>query len=83
MSCIVSCEMIQLMFPFLVCVSNSEVPTATAVPAFNPAAASDFVLESGSGNKSPAVRMRELDEMRGLLTDKEYQMKRAEILSAV
>eukprot|EP00956_Cyclotella_meneghiniana_P000335 scaffold389_cov62-Cyclotella_meneghiniana.AAC.9 len=67
-------------------VSNNEVPTATAVPAFNPAVTSnqlDSFLGSGTVIKSSVDRMRELEEMRGLLTDEEYQRKRAEILSAV
>ena len=70
--------------------SNIEVPVAAAVLAFNPALASnepEFALYTGSSNanakKSSADRMRELEEMRGMLTDEEYQRKRAEILSAV
>ncbi len=34
-------------------------------------------------HKTPGERMRELDQMKGLLTDDEYQQKRAEILSDV
>ena len=67
--------------------TNLDVPivtaTATAAPSapyYDPEAA----LGSGEQKKkSPAERMRELDQMKGLLSDEEYQRKRAEIMSDV
>ena len=56
------------------------------VPAYNPAVVAgqpDFDEETGSGKKSAAERMRALDEMKNLLTEAEYQRKRAEILSDI
>ena len=41
------------------------------------------VAEADISVKSPEVRMRELDSMKTLLTEDEYQAKRAEILSDV
>lgn len=61
-------------------------PVASSVPAFNPAvvaAQPELDIESGTGKKSAAERMRSLDEMKGLLTEEEYQRKRAEILSDI
>lgn len=45
------------------------------VAPFAPAAEAD--------KKSPTERMVELDQMKGLLTEEEYEQKRAEILSDV
>ena len=70
--------------------SSSPIVKATAigaaVPAYNPAVVAgqpDFDEETGSGKKSAAERMRTLDEMKNLLTEEEYQRKRAEILSDI
>ncbi len=72
---------------------NLEVPIATATATAAQAAPSapskasyDPEIALGSGEeqrRSPAERMRELDEMKGLLSDEEYQRKRAEIMSDV
>lgn len=72
---------------------TSSIPVASAIPmafstppAFNPAAGAspeiEFDLEAGA-KRSPAERMKELDDMRGLLSEEEYQRKRAEILSDI
>jgi len=76
--------------------NNLEVPTATAtaaiaqaipVPSAPPKTYYDPEAALGSGGgekkKSPGERMRELDGMRSLLSEEEYQRKRAEIMSDV
>ena len=69
--------------------NNLEVPIVTATtvapsappkPYYDPEAA---LGSDGQKKKSPAERMRELDQMKGLLSDEEYQRKRAEIMSDV
>ena len=76
-----------------VCVSSDATITSPApvlaqeyvapsAPAY-PAVAAEPEINVNTTKKSPAERMGELDEMRGLLSEDEYQQKRAEILSDV
>ena len=67
-----------------------EPPIAQAIPVPVPSAPTltddpEVALGGGRGGekKSAAERMRELDRMKGLLTEDEYQRKRAEIMSDV
>lgn len=52
-------------------------------PSSVPSAPVIAVAEADIGIKSPEERMRELGKMRDILTEDEYQVKRAEILSDV
>lgn len=67
--------------------NNLQVPlvTATVAPSVPPKTYYDpeAALGSGEQKKTPAERMRELEQMKGLLSDEEYQRKRAEIMSDV
>jgi hypothetical protein len=72
--------------------NNNVVPAAVAqaipvpVPSAPPASYDPEVALGGGGGekkKSAGERMRELDRMKGLLTEEEYQRKRAEIMSDV
>ena len=69
--------------------NNVTIPAATAVAQAVPlpsAPPASYDLEAALGRgekKSAGERMRELDRMKGLLTDAEYQRKRAEIMSDV
>lgn len=74
--------------------NNVEVPTATATiahaipfPSAPPKTKTNYdpeiALGSGEEKKPPAERMRELNRMKSLLTEEEYQRKGAEIMSDV
>ena len=69
--------------------NNVTIPAATAVAQAVPlpsAPPASYDLEAALGRgekKSAGERMRELDRMKCLLTDAEYQRKRAEIMSDV
>ena len=56
---------------------------APSAPALSAVAVVEPDIDVEGGKKTPAERMDDLDQMRGLLTDDEYQAKRAEILSDV
>lgn len=69
-------------------VNDGTTSTAQAVqgyfaPTSAPSAPVMAIAEADIRFKSPEVRMRELDNMKTLLTEDEYQAKRAEILSDV
>ncbi|KAL7547580.1 hypothetical protein ACHAWF_010871 [Thalassiosira exigua] len=57
------------------------VPSAPVMTAA--VALSEPEVKLGAGARTPAQRMGELDEMRGLLSEDEYHRKRAEIMSDV
>jgi hypothetical protein len=68
--------------------TNNFLPAATSVlvPSAPPASYDPELALGGGGaekKKSAGERMRELDRMKGLLTEEEYQRKRAEIMSDV
>lgn len=66
---------------------NYIAPAAPSAPPKYPVAAaveSDVqIIPAHQVHNTPKERMRELDNLRGLLTEDEYQTKRAEILSDV
>ena len=67
--------------------TTEDAPTvqayvAPSAPSLS-AIAVDPEVDVGAGKKSSAERMVELNQMRRLLSDDEYQQKRAEILSRI
>ena len=66
-------------------VAAASAGTATTTPALD--SVGDYVAPFApaveADKKSPTERMVELDQMKGLLTEDEYEQKRAEILSDV
>lgn len=68
-------------------VTDGTTPTATGVQGYlaptSMPSAPPVVMAEVEGVKSPQERMRELEGMRPMLTEDEYQAKRAEILSDV
>ena len=63
-------------------VQGYVAPSAPTLSAVAVSAESNIDVEAGR-KISPAERMRELDQMKGLLSEDEYEQKRAEILSDV
>lgn len=63
-------------------VQGYVAPSAPTLSAVAYAAEPDIDVEAGR-KKTPTERMRELDQMKGLLSEDEYEQKRAEILSDV
>ena len=66
-------------------VTGSTLPTAPGYAESLPVvtAVADPEIGVNIGKRSAAERMRELEEMKNLLTEEEYERKRAEILSDV
>ena len=69
-------------------VTDGTAPAATTatgvyIPPTSMPSAPPVVAAVAEGIKSPQERMRELEGMRSMLTEDEYQAKRAEILSDV
>ena len=61
-------------------VQGCDAPSA---PVFPPVAVSEAVVDAVAGKESPTERMRELDQMKGLTSEDEYQQKRADTLPVV
>ena len=60
-------------------VSVSVVPSAPLASQIE----LDILVITAKVSKTPGVQLRELDSMKGMLSEAEYQAKRAEILSDV
>ena len=63
--------------------SVPATPSASSIPIHAVPVPGDIVHAEVEQMRSPAERLRDLKEMRDLLTEEEYQRKRADILSGV
>ena len=64
--------------------SVPATPSASSIPIHAVPVPRDIIVHAEVEQmRSPAERLRDLEEMRDLLTGEEYQRKRADILSGV